>query len=121
MKEPLATDLLLALRDLLDRSPEIATLAQGRRNRIIDVAHEGVWLETDASERKGTGPQLVEAWMLNVAWRHLQAHGTLTNSYLLATDGLNVKRSSAVCALLAALPGVSVVGTRPIELSIEAP
>jgi len=31
---------------------------------------------------------------------------TALDRYLLATDALNVKRSSAVCAILARLPGV---------------
>ena len=46
--------------------------------------------------------------MIQSAWEYLQAHGVLTNRFLLSTDGLNVKRSSFVCALLARLPGVSV-------------
>jgi hypothetical protein len=41
---------------------------------------------------------------------------TLTNRYLLADDGLNVKRSSFVCALLATLPDATVTSRRPIEL-----
>ena len=54
--------------------------------------------------------------MVQAAWEHLTAHGTLTNTHLLAKDGLNVKRSSAVCALLARLPEVTVVSVRPIML-----
>ena len=61
------------------------------------------------------------AWMLHTAWEHLKATGSLTNRYLLAPDGLNVMRSSTVCALLARLPGVEVVATRPIELRYQAP
>ncbi len=56
--------------------------------------------------------------MIELAWDWLVAHGTLTNRHLLATGGLNVKRSSLVCALLARLPGVRVVSTRPIELAL---
>ena len=54
--------------------------------------------------------------MIQVAYDRLRAHGTLTNRFLLDTDGLNVKRSSFVCALLARLAGVEVGSTRPIVL-----
>jgi hypothetical protein len=43
---------------------------------------------------------------------YLQAHGSLTNRLLLDKDGLNVKRSSFVCALLARLPNVQVSATQ---------
>ena len=56
--------------------------------------------------------------MIQVAYDWLRAHGTLTNRFLLDTDGLNVKRSSFVCALLARLPGVEVRSTRPITLAM---
>lgn len=114
--EPLDPDLLERLRASLRSSRAIATLSNGRPNWVTGIDRSGVHVETEASRKKGAGPQLVEAWMLNVAWRHLQATGSLTNKYLLATDGLNVKRSSAVCALLATLPGVDVASSRPIEL-----
>jgi hypothetical protein len=45
--------------------------------------------------------------MFKLAWDYLRRHERLSNRYLLATDGLNVKRWSAVCAILAKLPGVS--------------
>jgi hypothetical protein len=38
----------------------------------------------------------VEAAMIQVARDRLQAHRTLTNRHLIATDGLNVKRSAGV-------------------------
>jgi len=83
-----------------------ATLAQGKPNHVTNVTPTGLYVITDASKAKGTPAQLVPAWMLQVAYDYLRAHGSLTNRYLLATDGLNVKRSSAVCAILAALPGI---------------
>jgi hypothetical protein len=46
---------------------------------------------------------LVEAWMIQIAWEWLTSHGSLTNRFLLGTDGPNVKRYSFVCALLAQL------------------
>lgn len=83
-----------------------ATLDKGRPNRVTAATHTGLYVETDASKAKGNKPQLIPAWMFTLAWEYLRAHGRLTNRYLLAQDGLNVKRSSAVCAILARLPGV---------------
>lgn len=40
---------------------------------------------------RASRPRLVPAWRLQVAWDDLHVHGELTNRYLLATDGLNVK------------------------------
>ena len=47
--------------------------------------------------------------MQQLAWDYLQAHGTLTNCYLMASNGLNVKRSSAVRALLVLYDACSTV------------
>ena len=96
----------------------MATLADGRPNWVREVTPDGVWVETERSRRLGRPAQLVEAWMIQSAWEYLQAHGSLTNRHLLSTDGLNVKRSSFVCALLARLPGVRVSSARPIGLSL---
>jgi len=63
--------------------------------------------------------QLVPAWMLQLAWDYLQRYGELSNRYLLADDGLNVKRSSAGCALLDTLPIVDVTSTQPIVLRLH--
>lgn len=115
----LGPDLLELLRDVADRTPVLATLGGGRRNRIAAVASEGVRMETSSSIEKGSGPALVPAWMIEVAWAHLRASGSLTRTYLQADDGLGVRRSSAVCTLLAQLPGVSVASSAPIELRYE--
>ena len=58
--------------------------------------------------------------MLQAAWDHLSREGWLTNKYLLSAAGLNVKRSSAVCAILADLPGVEVASSKPIELRYQS-
>ena len=95
--------------------PEVLTLGEpSRPNWVREVTPDGVWVETQRSRAAGRPAQLVEAWMIQSAWEYLQAHGVLTNRFLLSTDGLNVKRSSFVCALLARLPNVSVESTRPI-------
>ena len=85
-----------------------------------EVTPDGVWVETERSRALGRPAQLVEAWIIQLAWEWLSTHGTLTNRHLLAEDGLNVKRSSFVCALLARLPGVQVATTRPIALALAA-
>jgi hypothetical protein len=84
----------------------------------VDISEAGVLVETDTSIKSDKGPQLVPAWMLNLGWRHLRTDGTLTNQHLL-TDH-NVRRSSAVCTLLAALPDVEVISSRPIELRLRS-
>jgi hypothetical protein len=78
-----------------------------------------VWIGTERSRAAGRPAQLVDAWMIQVAWDWLESHGSLTNRHLLATDGLNVKRSSFVCALLASLPEVEIRTRRPIELALR--
>lgn len=118
--EPLDEGLEALLRELMERTGSVATVARAQQYRIEDVTAEGVTISADASDDKAIGPQLVPAWMLDVAWRHLRETGSLTNRHLVSSDGLNVKRSSAVCALLAALPGVTVASTQPIELRHQA-
>lgn len=83
---------------------------------MTGVDPRGVWIETEASKAKGSGAQLVSAWMVQDAWDHLRREGSVENSHLVARSGLNVKRSSAVCALLARLPEVRVASSRPIRL-----
>ena len=102
-------------------NPEVLTLGDGRRpNWVARSRRTAFGSRPERSRAAGRPPQLVEAWMIQSAWDYLQAHGVLTNRFLLSTDGLNVKRSSFVCALLARLPGVSVESTRPITLALRA-
>jgi hypothetical protein len=119
--EHLQPDLLALLREHTPAGAVIATVSTGKPNWVIGVEERGVWIETEASRTKGTGAQLVPAWMIQIAWDHLRRHGTLDNTYLLASSGLNVKRSSAVCALLVRLPDVSLSSTRPIRLAYAQP
>lgn len=109
-------DLLAVIRAEVDRDPAFTTIATGRPNRVRDVTPAGIWVETEASVAKGRPAQLIPAWMFQLAVDHLDAHGRLSNAYLLASEGLNVKRSSAVCAILSRLPGVEVTSRRPVEL-----
>ena len=102
------------------RDPAFATLGRDpRRNLVVDVTPEGVYVETTRSRGKGTGAQLVPSWMIALAWDYLRAHGSLANSYLL--NGLHVHRSAFVCALLARLPGVRRRPGAGITLDWQAP
>ena len=118
MAESVLSDwLLAALRAAIPEGSTIPTLAEGNPNRVTAIEPEGVWVETIRSETAGTGAQLVEAWMIQAAWDHLERHGTITNSLVL--NEMNIKRSSAVCALLARLPEVRLTSSRaPIELTL---
>ena len=117
-REVLEPALLGQIEAAVAAHPVVATLTDRRSNWVRDVTPDGVWVETERSRRLGRPAQLVEAWMIQSAWEYLQAHGSLTNRHLLSTDGLNVKRSSFVCALLARLPGVHLSSARPITLSL---
>jgi hypothetical protein len=119
-REILDPTLLSEIERALSGNPEVLTLGtRPQPNWVREITPDGVWVETKRSRAAGRPAQLVEAWMIQSAWEYLQAHGTLTNRFLLSSDGLNVKRSSFVCALLARLPDVSVRSTRPITLALR--
>ena len=108
-----SADLQERVRRSAPPGSQVRTLSNGKPNWIIDVNDDGVIVHTERS-KDGGSPQLVPGWMFAVAWDHLQRHGALTNTALLHQ---NVKRSSAVCAVLAQFPEITVRSTRPIELS----
>jgi hypothetical protein len=112
--EPLLPELLDSIAASSPVGSTISTLAFGKPNRIVAIEPEGVRIETERSLARTGNAELVPAWMLNHAWRRLVQDGTLTNSFLV--NDLKVKRSSAVCALLARFPDVEVSATRPITL-----
>lgn len=118
--EVLEGELFSQLALAIARERVVLTLSDCKSNIVHEVTPDGVWVETVKSRGQGRPPQLVEAWMIQIAWDWLQAHGSLTAKFLVATDGLNVKRSSFVCALLARLPQVEIASRRPIELRLRA-
>jgi hypothetical protein len=110
-------ELRATIADAVARAALFHTLGRQQPNTVHDVTPDGVRVETLQSVRKGRPPQRVPAWMIQVAWDWLQAHGQLTQTYLLADDGLNVKRSAFVCALLARLHGAPrCAGAKPARL-----
>lgn len=123
-REPFESDLYEMLRERFlptaVRDRTVLTLGPSpRRNRIANLTRYGLHLETERTRQRKTGPQLVPAWMFNLAWTYLQTHGSLTNRHLL--DVLRVHRSSAVCAVLAQLPPVAARTGRRIQLSWRDP
>lgn len=115
--ETLDAELLALLEAAVARDRIFRTLgSRPAPNTVVGVDPTGVWIETERTATQGKPAQLVPAWMVQLAWDHLRLTGELTNAYLLADDGLNVKRSSAVCALLARLPGVEAQGSPRITL-----
>jgi hypothetical protein len=109
-------DLMDRIRAAVEIGSEIQTLSIKRPNRIVGVDRKGIEVETLRSESRGSGPQLVPAWMVVAAWERLRRRGQLSQTELL--NELNVKRSAFVCALLALFPDVVVRSTRPTVLAI---
>lgn len=95
----------------------ILTLSTKNLNRVTAVERKGVWVETERSMGLGSGPQLVPAWMIAVAWERLRDKGKLSQQELL--NELNVKRSAFVCALVAKFPNVHIRSTRPTLLELQ--
>ncbi len=112
-------ELLAQLRAEVARDPLFKTLTRGNPNWVTEVNPQGLYVETQASRGKGIGPQLIPAWMFELAWTALRSRGSITQQEVLATDGLNIKRSAGVCAILARLPGVHVVKTGQTTLRWE--
>jgi hypothetical protein len=93
----------------------VYTLTQSKPNWIVSIDTAGVVVETEASRAKGAGPQFVPGWMLQAGWDELSGLGHLSQTDLL--ERLNVKRSAAVMAILARLPGVRVASINPTILN----
>lgn len=111
------SELYDAIRSEVARDPSFRTLGNAPKSNIVrEVTPFGLYVETDRTRAQHQPPQLVPAWMIELAYSYLIEHGALSNAYLIANDGLNVKRSSFVCALLARLPGIRVRTGGPITL-----
>jgi HKD family nuclease len=114
-REELAPELLGAITLEWRRNPVFLTLGPSpARNLVVDVTPSAVYVETERSRARRGGAEEIPAWMFNLAWDHLRTHGELSNRTLLAE--LRVHRSSAVCAILARVPGVHVRPGKSIEL-----
>jgi hypothetical protein len=118
-EEEIVPELLAAIGTARRLDPVFMTLGPNpRQNRVVEVTPAEVWIETERTLRERTGPQPVAAWMLNLAWEYFRTKGEITNATLL--NQLRVHRSSAVCAILARVPGVQVAGGTQIKLLLDA-
>ncbi len=108
--DELAPWLLDALSREAAREPVFRTLGSGAENEVTEVTRSEVLVSTERARRKTGQAAPIPAWMFNIAWDYLNAKGELTNQVLL--NHLRVHRSSAVCAILARLPGVEPVPGR---------
>lgn len=100
---PFQDDLRAAIERVAHESPSVLTVGRQEVNRIIEVRQDGVLVET---EKSSGAAQLVPSWMFEAAWQHLNEHGVLESRFLQSNDGLGVKRSAAVMAILSCLPEV---------------
>ncbi len=114
VEDPFEPSLLKAMRAEVKRDPIFRTLSQGRPNRVVELTPVEAFVVTERSLQKTRGPESIPAWMFNLAWDRLRSFGTLTNRELL--DDMRVHRSSAVCAMLARVPGVERMPGREIAL-----
>lgn len=117
-KTAMSNELFEALSGAIAVGDTISTVARGKPNTIAELSRDLVLIETERSRSKGTGPQPVAGWMLQEAWDQLRARRRVTYGELVASDGFNMKRASAVCALLASLPDVCIASTQPIRLEL---
>jgi hypothetical protein len=113
-EEAFEPDLYRALRAEVRRDPLFKTLSQGRPNRIVELTPVEALVETGRSLQRTGGAESIPAWMFNLAWDRLRSLGELTNRQVL--DDLRVHRSSAVCAILARVPGVERMPGKEIAL-----
>jgi hypothetical protein len=113
-EEVFSEDLLKKIQKYLSIGSEIRTLAHNQSNKIADINPAGVLVETERANINNSGPQLVDAWMLQLAWDYIKSNGQLSNQTL--CNDLHVHRSSAVCAILAKFDEIEVVSTNPILL-----
>jgi hypothetical protein len=118
-EEVFSLDLEARILRTFHKGQIIKTISHGQDNRIVEILPTGILMETGRTESRGTGPQLVDAWMIELAWDSLKSYGKLSNIMLL--NELKVYRSSAVCALLSHFEDVQVDSIRPISLSYKKP
>src|SRR3954452_19851318 len=104
--EGLDAKLRLAIRAAVAAQPVVPTNSDGRPNRVRGVTPDGVWVETERSRALGRPAQFVPASMIQMAWEYLASHGSLSTATGSPTRAQR-QALQLVCALLAALPGVT--------------
>lgn len=112
---PFDADLWDALQPHLRKGEVFETCTSRQQNTLNDFSESALYVATDRSRQRRSGPQEVPAWMFNIAWDYLRTHRKLSNTVLL--NELRVHRSSAICAVLARLPQVELHSRRPLVLT----
>jgi hypothetical protein len=102
----LDAELLVAIRAAVAAQPIVPAISDGRPNWIREVTPDGAGRDGALARARPAGAARARVDD-PIAWEYLTSNGSLTNRYRLADDGLNVKRSRFVCALLASLPDVT--------------
>lgn len=115
--DELPPELFEALTQAAKRDPVFLTLGRPAPNTVTNVSRSEVLVQTGRSKQRSGQAASIPAWMFNIAWDSLQANGSLSNDVLL--NHLRVHRSSAVCAILARLPGVEVVPGKKVVLRLR--
>jgi HKD family nuclease len=120
-QETFAPDLYAALAAEVRRDPVFMTLGpKPKPNLVARLTRAALYVATERSRRRTGGAEEIPAWMFNLAWDRLRAHGRLSNAELL--NDLRVHRSSAVCAILGRLaPFVERAPGREIVLRWRGP
>jgi hypothetical protein len=105
-------DLRQLLLTAVGEGTVVHTVANSKPNTIGRILPDGVEVMT---ERSSPDYELVPGWMFNAVWRNLRTHGEAGRQEM-----RDIHRGSAVFALLARLPGVSVASTRPVTLRFDS-
>lgn len=114
-EEQIDPELLALIQSRVRAEPRLYTLGpMPKPNLVREATPSGLWVETERSRAAKKPAQFIPPHMLNLAWDVLKSRGELSNRELL--DELRVHRSSFVCAMLAKVPGVEVVSSRPVLL-----
>lgn len=110
--DTLDADLQHLLLTAVGEGATVQTVANAKPNTVGSITAEGVEIMT---ERSNPSYELVPAWMLNAAWRNLRTKGEIGREEM-----RDLRRGSAVFALLARLPGVSIASARPVRLRFDS-
>jgi hypothetical protein len=109
--------LLEGLRQAVPLGTPIPTVTRGQPNTIVSLEADGAYVTTARTQARGTGPQLVPAWMIQAGWDELSRTGRLEQEPL--RNELGVKRSAFVMAALSRLPEVEVVTQPQVALVLR--
>ncbi len=83
-EESIDPELLRLIQAAAREQPRFYTLGPSPRlNYVAEVTPAGLYVETKRSRQRTGGAEVIEPWMLNLAWEVLRSRGELTNQTLL--------------------------------------